>query len=459
MTGAGVRRAAQRSELRVRKSMSLHPQTIRIRHRLAEWTKQGRKHWDLYRFLLDPFLLHDALRLVLRNRGSSGVDGETWESIKGREWDFAARLAKDLRDRTYKPRPVRRVYIPKRDGRMRPLGIPSIRDRVVQRALVLLLEPIYEQVFLPCSYGFRRGRSAPACAADAAEGMFRRRYVLEADIESFFDRVVHRKLKGMLKEQIVDPRILDLVGAFLVAGFQEPRKPWQPSPEGTPQGGPLSPMLANIYLHYALDTRFKETASGRGHTELYRYCDDFIIVTNHPGRLKTLRRFLNVWMKEAGLSLKEAKTREVDMSSHMRSRDSHLDFLGYRFHLRRFKDNPRRYWIARQPSEKARRALRERYKERLVPNLSVQAAKRQLEETWRGWCEYFRYGNANRVFYGEVHTCKRAVTSYLRKKFRHQRRPVPWRKLYRTGKMMWSGIKPPRVIPSPIRQSATLWDA
>ena len=169
---------------------------------------------------------------------------------------------------------------------MRPLGIPTVRDRVVQRALVLLLEPIYEQIFLPCSYGFRPGRNAMECAAEAAEGMFRRRYVLEADIESFFDRVVHRRLKGMLKEQIVDPRILDVIGGFLESGFLEHRKPWQPTKEGTPQGGPLSPLLANIYLHYALDQRFQKAASQEGHTQLYRYCDDFIIMSDHPGRLR-----------------------------------------------------------------------------------------------------------------------------------------------------------------------------
>jgi retron-type reverse transcriptase len=181
MEDAGVIRA---KKLRVKKHMSLHPQTIRIRHRLEQWTKEGRKHWDLYRYVMDPFVLLDALKLVLRNRGSHGVDFETCEEVKGREWEFVTQLAQQLRDRKYKPRPVRRMYIPKKDGKLRPLGIPTIRDRVVQRALVLLMEPIYEQIFLPFSYGFRPGMSAMQCAADAAEGMFRRRYVLEADIES-----------------------------------------------------------------------------------------------------------------------------------------------------------------------------------------------------------------------------------------------------------------------------------
>jgi group II intron reverse transcriptase/maturase len=325
---------------------------------------------------------------------------------------------------------------------------------VVQRALVLLLEPIYEQVFLPCSYGFRPGRSAMECAAEAAEGMFRRRHVLEADIESFFDRVEHRKLTGMLREQIVDPRILDLIGRFLESGFLEFRKPWQPTKEGTPQGGPLSPLLANIYLHYALDRRFASAVSRGGHTQLYRYCDDFIVVSDHPGRLRSARRALDVWMKEAGLNLKESKTRGIDMSSHCRSRNSHLDFLGYRFHLRAFRDNPKRFWIARQPSEKARQGFRQRLKERLHPGLALQQAHDRLAETWRGWSGYFRYGNANRVLYREVHTVRRAVFHYLRKKFRSQRRPVPWRDLVPLAEMIWTGIRPPRVIPMPLRQRA-----
>jgi RNA-directed DNA polymerase len=403
---------AQTSELRVRKQMSLHPQTIRIRHRLAEWKKQGRKNWDIYRWVLDPHVLLDALRLVLKNRGSPGIDRERCEDIRGREWEYVTALAQRLRERSYHPAAVRRVYIPKKDGKDRPLGIPRIRDRVVQRALVLLLEPIYEQVFLDFSYGFRPGRSAPECASHAAEAMFTRRHVLEADIEGFFDHVVHRKLRGMLKEEIVDPRILDLIEAFLTSGFVEEKKPWEPTREGTPQGGPLSPLLANIYLHYALDQRFKESVNGRGDTKLFRFCDDFIIVTKRAGQA------LYTWMKDAGLKLKESKTREVDMSSRVRSRVSHLDFLGYRFHLRSFSDNPKNFWIARQPSEKSRKALRSRLEEKLTPNLSREEARKSVHSIWRGWSGYFRYGNANRVLHREIKSVRREVYKYLRKKYR-----------------------------------------
>ena len=452
MKGARVRKFQIKNETGMKKQMSLHPQTIRIRYRLEEWSKQGRKHWDLYRYLLDPFVLSDALKLVMKNRGSPGIDHETCENIRGREWDYVTKLSQSLRERRYHPSAVKRVYIPKKDGKLRPLGIPKVRDRVVQRALVLLMEPIYENIFLDFSFGFRPNKSAPECAAQSAESMYKRRYVLEADIEGFFDHVVHRKLKGMLKDQIVDPRILNLIGAFLTSGFIEEKKPWEATKEGTPQGGPLSPLLANIYLHYALDVKFNQSASKDGFTKIYRYCDDFIIMSDKEARLKSARRALYVWMKEAGLKLKESKTREIDMSNQSRSRESHFDFLGYRFHLRAFKDNPKRFWIARQPSEKSRQALRARLKEKLLPTLSHNDGQKCVHSIWRGWSGYFRYGNANRVLYREIKSVNREVYRYFRRKYRNQRRPVKWNKLIPLAQEMMNGLRAPRVIPHPFKQ-------
>ena len=250
----------------------------------------------------------------------------------------------------------------------------------------------------------------------------------------------------------MDPRILDLIAAFLTAGFLEEKKPWEATKEGTPQGGPLSPLLANIYLHYALDERFKASVNGQGDTKLYRYCDDFIIVTKREGQLKSVRRALYAWMKEAGLKLKESKTREVDMSSRIRSRASHLDFLGYRFHLRSFRDNPKNFWIARQPSEKSRQALRGRLAEKLTPNLSRKEARACVHSVWRGWSGYFRYGNANRVLHREIKSVRREVLKYLRRKYRNQRRPVRW-SADPWAHVTLQGLKCPRVIPQPLRRS------
>lgn len=231
----------------------------RFRTRLAVQTRQGRGHWDSFRYLLDPQLLADATKLVLANAGSAGIDAVTCAEVRARGWEFISELREKLKTGRYRPVPVRRVAIPKKDGSERRLGIPTVEDRVVQRALVFLLEPVYEQRFLPTSYGSRPGRKAVVCVAAVARACFRKRHVLEADIEKFFDSVNHRKLLGMLKEEIADPRIMRLVGDILRAGIFESRTgKTLPSAQGTPQGGPLSPLLANVYLHYALDLPFEE---------------------------------------------------------------------------------------------------------------------------------------------------------------------------------------------------------
>ncbi|MBI4042990.1 MAG: group II intron reverse transcriptase/maturase [Deltaproteobacteria bacterium] len=437
---------------RAKKRMSLSPQTLRVQNRLAEWTKSGRKHWDLYRWLLDPHILYDATRLVIANGGAAGLDGKTCAEIKGREWEYANELSRQLRDKSYHPRPVRRVYIPKRDGKKRPLGIPDRDDRVIQRALSLLLEAIYEQIFLSCSYGFRPGKKSYQCTHEAANLIYSHRHVLEADIEGFFDNVSHKKLSGMLKEQIVDPRVLRLIEEILKTGFREWNKPWQPTEKGTPQGGPLSPLLANVYLHYALDVKFEGVSRQLRGSQLIRFADDFIIVSKLRNELLTMKRCLYVWMREAKLTLKESKTKMVDMRNCMRSHESKFDFLGFKFHLRSFSDNRRRFWIARQPSERARKALRENLKAKLYPNLPRHEAKELAQSAWRGWVNYFRYGNSIAILHKEAQSVKRILFSYLNRKYRRQKRPVTWKRLRSWGNEMTQLIKPLPAIPDPFRQ-------
>lgn len=399
---------------------------------------------------MDPYLLAEALNLVIANDGASGVDGMTITSVKNKRWEFVKSLSQEMREKSFKPQPVRRVYIPKSDGRQRPLGIPTLKDRVIQRALVLLLEPIFELKFQDFSYGFRPNKSARDCAAEVANLAFNHRHIIDADIESFFDRVQHRKLIGMLKQEIVDPRILSLIWSFLKAGFLEPQKPWAPTPEGTPQGGPLSPLLANVYLHYSLDLKFKEWNLKDAH--LVRYADDFVILTKTKPSATFLLAMVRAALKDVGLSLKESKTRMVNMQNRYRSHDSHFNFLGFKFHLRAFEDNPKRFWVARQPSEKSRKNLTRNLREKLLPNLSLQQAKEKAKQIWIGWCEYFRYGNANRVFYRQVKTLKRQLARYLRRKYRNQRRPVPWRKLRKLLKSLTHGFRPIGVINDSLRQ-------
>jgi len=425
--------------------MSLSPQTIRRRHHIREMKRSGRKQWDLYRSLACPFVIYDAMKLVMKNRGSAGVDGQTIKSLRGKESELVKEILTELKTKTFQPSPVKRVYIPKKDGSQRPLGIPTLKDRIVQRALVLMLEPIYEQKFHEFSYGFRPNRRAVDAAAVVAKESYQRRYVFDADIEKFFDNVVPGKMMGMLKSEIADPRVLNLIQKYFQAGVQEIGKPWQKQELGVPQGGPLSPLLANIYLHELLDEPFTKKFGGVNKIKLVRYADDFVIMVQNKSDLNFVENLVRGWLSAGGLKLKESKTRWIDMSNWSRSHQSKFKFLGFKFHLRSYKDNPERFWIARQPSEESRKSLRESLRERLHIGLSLQEAYDRLEETWRGWSEYFRYGNSNRIFYRERKQAKKIYLWYLGRKFRRQRKGVPWRTLYKWKKKLTNALEVPKI--------------
>jgi RNA-directed DNA polymerase len=441
-----------RTKHKAKKSMSLSLETIRIRSRLREWTKSGRKHWDIQRYLWNPFVLFDATKLVIRNSGAAGVDEQSVKELQGREWEVATSLSQEIKGKKYKPYPVKRVNIPKADGSLRPLGIPTVRDRIVQRALVLLLEPIYEQKFHDFSYGFRPHRRAVDCVAKVAETVYRHRHVLEADIEKFFDKVSHQKLMNFMRHELVDNRTLNLVKEYLRVGVMEPGKPWRATKEGTPQGGPLSPMLANIYLHYALDERFQKAFGRSEKIKLFRYADDFVIVAKFEDNLKMAFASLQVWLREAGLNLKQNKTRMVNMTNHDRHHHSKFDFLGFKIHLRSYKDNPKRFWIARQPSEKSRLELRRRIREKVQPYLSLPMARILIKQIWFGWSEYFKYSNASSIFYREAKSVRKLVWRYLKRKFRRTKYPVPVPRLIQLIKDIFQGIRPPRLQPNHLNQ-------
>lgn len=267
---------------------------------------------------------------------------------------------------------------------------------------MLILEPIYESIFLNFSFGFRPNRKARDCAWVVGKNAFTHRIVFDADIEKFFDQVDHRKLMNLIKHEIVDPRIHKIIWGFLRSGFYEIGKPWTASKKGTPQGGPLSPLLANIYLHYYLDLNFQKIFGANPRIKMFRYADDFVILSTIPEDARLIERYVRCWLHEGGLNLKEAKTKWVDMRNHKRTHGSKFNFLGFKFHLRCFKDNPKRYWVARQPSESSRKALRESMKARLHVGMSFKQAQQRMYETWIGWGEYFKYANANRVIHREM---------------------------------------------------------
>jgi len=350
-----------------------------------------RKFHALYDRMCQESVLKEAWSRVRAKRGAAGVDEETLGQIERIGVD---RMIKELQARlqegTYHPRPVRRVYIPKPDGRKRPLGIPTVRDRVVQMAAKIVMEPVFEADFLPSSYGFRPQRSL-------VEALERLRilapqsyeWVLEVDIEKYFDTIDQEQLMRLVKHRISDRRMLKTIGKWLKAGVLE-EGGVQETLLGTPQGGVLSPLLANIYLH-ELDKVWESSCQGIG--ILVRYADDFVIACKSEAAAKeALKRVQDVmgWLK---LKLHPDKTRIV----HLRQKG--IDFLGCHLRMgesRRFKG---RWYLYRWPSQKAMSKSRERIRQ-IIHRWHSQREEifKRLSEFLRGWGNAFRNGNATLKF-------------------------------------------------------------
>jgi RNA-directed DNA polymerase len=260
-----------------------------------------------------------AWEKVQANGGASGVDRETIGVFARTAKPRIEELSRQLREREYVPRPVKRVMIPKPGtSQERPLGIPTVRDRVVQTALRMVLEPIFERDFARESFGFRPGRSAQQ-ALEKVETLLDEGYthVVDADLKSYFDTIPHAALLARVRTKVVDGRVLELVESFLKQGVMEELKGWSPTPVGTPQGGVISPLLANVYLD-ALDWKLHF-----GGWEMVRYADDFVILCRTKEQAEEVLGVVRHWCDEAGLQLHPQKTRLVDMSER-----GGFDFLG-----------------------------------------------------------------------------------------------------------------------------------
>jgi group II intron reverse transcriptase/maturase len=296
---------------------SLKPEAVFTRQqRIAELAKQSREFAFLsLNHYLDLYWLEAAYART-RKDGAVGVDGQTAA-------EYAAHLEENLQsllDRaqsgTYRAPPVRRVYISKRPGSQetRPLGIPTFEDKVLQRAVAMLLEPIYEQNFMDCSYGFRPGRSAHQALGALREGLmqFGGGWILDVDIRKFFDTLQHGCLRELLRQRIRDGVVLRLIGKWLNAGVWEDGTLTHPG-EGTPQGGVISPLLSNVYLHYVLDVWFEQEVKPRlaGRAFLIRFADDFVIVFQHEADARRVLEVLPKRFAKFGLTLHPEKTRLV----------------------------------------------------------------------------------------------------------------------------------------------------
>ncbi len=408
-----------------RKQVGMPPKLAAWRQTLSDKAKQEKdfKFYSLFDLVCHPDALRWAWTLVRRNNGAAGVDGVTFKEIEQSEGGverFLQELGEKLKTKTYKAKPVRRVYIEKPNGKRRPLGIPTLEDRVVQMAVKLIIEPIFEADFTECSFGYRPGRSAQD-AIKAIQGHLKggKNEVYDADLSGYFDTIPHDKLMLCVRKRIVDGSVLKLIRQWLKAPVLEPSKEKGKTPtvkrnkQGTPQGGVISPLLANLYLHW-FEIVFNRKVDRDGiQAERIRYADDFVILTSERvhGLIEFVEDKLENWM---GLKVNREKTSQ----KNLRVAGTRLDFLGYSF--RYDKDLKGRSWrylnvfpspksLQRERAELCRRTdKRQCFKP--VPQL-IGELNRQL----RGWANYYDYGYPRKAF--------RDINGYARERLcKHLRR-------------------------------------
>lgn len=378
--------------MHARKSQ-LHPveKSRALQRRLYRAAKRSgsRRFHALYDRIIRPDVLWRAWLEVRANRGCPGVDGVSLEEIERHGAEvYVEELAADLKAGRYRPQPVLRVEIPKPDGRLRPLGIPCIRDRIAQQACKIVIEPLFEASFLPCSYGYRPKRSAGQAMEAVKIALVRGRYVLDADVEGYFDTVDHEILMGLVGRRISDRRVLRLLRQWLHAGvIVEGQR--QETRSGVPQGGVISPVLANIYLH-TLDRWWQDSHRRVG--QLYRYCDDFVIVCRSREAAEQARDLVVQFLGRLKLRLHPTKTLVVDMGREG------FDFLGFHFHKLPSRRTGRVAPYA-WPSQQAMKAVRARIRvltDRSRLYVELPELVGSLNRIICGWRAYFSQGNSTK---------------------------------------------------------------
>ena len=408
-------------------------------HQLRWKLNQKAKNEPKFRFyaLHDRVFRMDVLEAAWKHVGkkgkASGIDGVKAEDILAEEngvEKFLAALHEELKTKSYRPSPVKRVYIPKADGSKRPLGIPTLKDRVAQMAVVLILEPIFEADFLDCSHGFRRGRKAHDALEEIRTNLKEgRTAVYDADLKGYFDTIPHDKLMACVRMRITDRAVLELIRGWLRAPVIEtdeqtgkPNPPRKSDGKGTPQGGVISPLLANVYLHW-FDVMFHRQNGPRhwANARLVRYADDFVVMARYQGHRidEWLDAKLEGWL---GLSINREKTKVVNLDQA-----ESLDFLGFTFRYDRDLYGGDKTYLNVMPSKKSLKKARDAICEKTGSGKCFKPTPKVVEDLnifLRGWSNYFEFGYPRKAFRDLSHYArKRMVTHLNRRSQRKYHRP------------------------------------
>ena len=356
---------------------------------------KGGKWFSLIDKVYRAETLKVAWQKVAANGGAAGVDGQSVKQFAARAEMYLKELSIALERGTYRPMPVRRVEIAKGGGKHRPLGIPVVKDRIVQTALKSVLEPIFEREFLGMSYGFRPGRGCKDALREV-ERWLKEGYpfVVDADLRSYFDTIPHARLMERVKEHVSDGRVVELIEAFLQQDIIKDMERWTPT-GGTPQGAVISPLLANIYMH-ALDCQMKQ----KGY-RMVRYADDFVVLCRSAEQAQAALAEVTAWVEANGLSLNAEKTHVGDC----RQEGQGFEFLGYRFEAGR-------RWVRRKSFKAVRDRIRIRTKRTRGDSLAKIIA--DLNPTLRGWFNYFKHAHPM-TFSGMDGFVRRRLRAILRK--------------------------------------------
>ena len=382
------------------------------------------RFYTLYDKIHRTDVLEEAYRQAKGNRGSPGVDRQTFEQIEeaGKEL-WLRKLQEELRDERYRPEPVKRVKIPKAGGGERPLGIPTIKDRVAQTAAKLILEPIFEADLRDEAYGYRPGRSAIEAVKVVQQELRQgKTQVLDADLSKYFDTIPHAELMTSVARRIADGQVLHLLKMWLKAPVQETDEQGRPklsggsgTKQGTPQGGVISPLLANIYINRLLKVFLQSDLGKRFGAKIVNYADDFVVLSRW-GAAQVLER-VKQWVPQLGLKLNEQKTCIRDAWKES------FKFLGYDFGPLVSRRTGKRY-LGAKVSKKAMEKIREKVSEKLISGRSGkwEEIRDELNRMLKGWANYFWFGTATQAFHSlDTHVAER-VRNFLRRRHKETNR-------------------------------------